>query len=116
MTSSLCCCSPCRPAYKRHVDSIYPVDPAQGLAKSGIDQLTYFAGTSPEKLDRLGEYLALRISRDLNRNRKENVFIGLQGMDHVLSASHVRTLNLFVDSYLKTIQRLLESPDPEFQV
>ncbi len=76
----------------------------------------YFAMTSPEKLDRIGEYLAYRISRDVNRGRKEFVFIGVDAMDHVMSACHVRTLNLFVESFLNTIQKLLESPDPDLQI
>ena len=92
-----CCCSPCRPAYKRHVDAIYPAAAEDGLVKNKNETLTYFAMTSPEKLDRIGEYLAYRISRDVNRGRIEFVFIGVESMDHLLkSACHVRTLNLFV--------------------
>ena len=29
-----CCCSPCRPAYKRHVDAIYPAAAEDGLVKN----------------------------------------------------------------------------------
>jgi len=112
-----CCCSPCRPAYKRHVDAIYPAAAEDGLVKNKNETLTYFAMTSPEKLDRIGEYLAYRISRDVNRGRKEFVFIGVEAMDHLLkSACHVRTLNLFVESFLSTIQKLLESTDPNLQI
>ena len=118
MASSFgCCCSPCRPAYKRHVDAIYPAQAEDGLVKIKMESLLYFAMTSPEKLDRIGEYLAYRISRDVNRGRKEFVFIGVEAMDQLLqSACHVRTLNLFVESFLKTIQKLLESPDPDLQI
>jgi len=116
MTSSLCCCSPCRPAYKRHVDAIYPEVPEAGLVKSKMEALVYYAMTSPEKLDRIGEYLAQKVGRDIYRNRKELVFIGSEAIDQILSACHVRIINLFIESYLKTIQRLLESPDPDFQI
>lgn len=112
-----CCCSPCRPAYKRHVDAIYPSVAEDGLVKNKMESLVYFAMTSPEKLDRIGEYLAYKISRDVNRGRKEFVFIGVEAMDQLLkSACHVRTLNLFVESFLTTIQKLLESPDPDLQI
>ena len=38
-------------------------------------------------------------------------------MDQLLkSACHVRTLNLFVESFLSTIQKLLESTDPDLQI
>lgn len=112
-----CCCSPCRPAYKRHVDAIYPAAAEDGLVKNKMESLVYFAMTSPEKLDRIGEYLAYRLSRDVNRSRKEFVFIGVDAMDQLLkSACHVRTLNLFVESFLTTIQKLLESPDPDLQI
>lgn len=113
-----CCFSPCRQAYKRHVDAIYPAVAEEGIVKIKMESLMYFAMTSPEKLDRIGEYLAHRISRDIGRNgRKEFVFIGLDAMDQLLaSACHVRTLNLFVESFLKTIQKLLESNDPDMQI
>lgn len=112
-----CCCSPCRPAFKRHVDAIYPAYAEDGLVKNKMESLVYFAMTSPEKLDRIGEYLAYRISRDVSRGRKELVFIGVEAMDQLLqSACHVRTLNLFVESFLQTIQKLLESPDPDLQI
>ena len=112
-----CCCSPCRPAYKRHVDAIYPAAAEDGLVKNKMESLMYFAMTSPEKLDRIGEYLAHRVARDVNRSRKEFVLIGVDAMDQLLqSACHVRTLNLFVESFLDTIQKLLESPDPDLQI
>ena len=41
----------------------------EGLVKSNMDKLTFFAMKSPEKLDRIGEYLAQRLSRDVSRNR-----------------------------------------------
>lgn len=114
---SACCCSPCRPAYKRHVDGIYPAPPEEGLVKNKMESLIYFAMTSPEKLDRIGEYLAHKISRDIYRGRKQLVKVGVEAMDQLLqSACHVRTLNLFVESFLKTIQKLLESSDPDLQI
>jgi len=39
--------------------------------------------TSPEKLDRIGEYLEQRISRDIYRGRNEQVNIGIEAMDQV---------------------------------
>ena len=57
-----------------------------------------------------------RIGRDIYRARKELVFIGMEAMDQLLSACHVRTLNLFVESFLKTIQKLLQSTDPDLQI
>ena len=60
MSSGLCCCSPCRPTYKRHVDNIFPAVPQDGLVKNKMETLVYYALTSAEKLDRIGEYLAQR--------------------------------------------------------
>jgi hypothetical protein len=34
-----------------------------------MDKLTFYALSSPEKLDRIGEYLASRLSRDVARRR-----------------------------------------------
>lgn len=116
MSQGLCCCSPCRPAYKRHVDSIYPAIPEDGLVKTKMETLVYYAMTSPEKLDRIGEYLEQRISRDIYRGRNELVGIGIEAMDQLLSACHARTLTLFVESFLKTIQKMLESSDADLQI
>ena len=83
MSQSLCCCSPCRPTFKRHVDGIYPANPEDGLVKNKMETLVYYAVTSPEKLDRIGEYLETRVGRDIYRNRKKNVVIGMEAMDQV---------------------------------
>lgn len=37
-------------------------------------------------------------------------------MDQLLMACHAPTLNLFVESFLKMIQKLLESTEPELQI
>lgn len=34
-----------------------------------MEKLTYYAVSSPEKLDRIGDYLALKVSRDLYRRK-----------------------------------------------
>ena len=40
-----------------------------GLVKNNMDKLTFYALSSPEKLDRIGEYLAARLSRDVDKRR-----------------------------------------------
>jgi hypothetical protein len=66
------------------VDSIYPAIPEDGLVKNKMETLVYYAMTSPEKLDRIGEYLEQRISRDIYRGRTELVGIGIEAMDQVM--------------------------------
>ena len=34
----------------------------------------------------------------------------------LIKSCHINTINLFVESYLKTVQKLLESTDPELQI
>ena len=41
--------------------------------------------------------------------------IAMEAMDILLVACHSQSLNLFVESYLKMVQKLLESSDPEMQ-
>ena len=71
------CCSPLKPRYKRLVDNIYPDYEEEGLNNNNMQKLSYYAVTSPEKWDRIGEYLAYRIYRDLNRSypRFNNILI-----------------------------------------
>lgn len=116
MSHGLCCCSPCRPTFKRHVDNIFPANPDEGLVKNKMETLVYYSVTSPEKLDRIGEYLEQRISRDIYRNRRGFVLIGMEAMDQLIKSCHMNTINLFVESFLKTVQKLLESPDPDLQI
>ncbi|CAG0901189.1 unnamed protein product [Darwinula stevensoni] len=87
----------------------------EGLQKNNMDKLTFYALSSPEKLDRIGEYIAQRVNRDIRR-KMGFVRIAMEAMDQLLLACHAQSLNLFVESFLKTIQKLLECPDPEMQV
>ncbi|XP_061724151.1 protein EFR3 homolog cmp44E isoform X2 [Cydia pomonella] len=109
------CCSALRPRYKRLVDNIFPASPQEGLVKSNMEKLTFYSLSSPEKLDRIGEYLFQKASRDIYRRRHGFVVIAMEAMDQLLLACHSQTLNLFVESFLKMVQKLLESTDPELQ-
>lgn len=44
------------------------------------------------------------------------VIIAMEAMDQLLAACHAQTLNLFVESFLKMVQKLLESADPQLQI
>lgn len=81
-----------------------------------MEKLTFYSLSSPEKLDRIGEYLFRRASRDIYRRRNGFVVIAMEAMDQLLVACHAQTLNLFVESFLKMIQKLLESTDPQLQI
>ncbi|KAL1514341.1 hypothetical protein ABEB36_003614 [Hypothenemus hampei] len=110
------CFSAFRPRYKRLVDSIFPVNPQDGLVKSNMEKLTFYSLTSPEKLDRIGEYLYQRVARDIYRKKYGFVVIAMEAMDQLLLACHAPTLNLFVESFLKMVQKLLESTQSDLQI
>ncbi|XP_077991157.1 protein EFR3 homolog B-like isoform X1 [Glandiceps talaboti] len=110
------CVSAFKPRWKRLVDNIFPDDPQDGLIKNNMEKLTFYALSSPEKLDRIGEYLAKRLSRDVSRHKFGFVFISMESLDQLLLACHAQSLNLFVESFLKMVQKLLESNEPELQV
>lgn len=63
------CCSALRPRYKRLVDNVFPVNAEDGLVKSNMEKLTFYSVSSPEKLDRIGEYLYQKATKDINRKR-----------------------------------------------
>ncbi|XP_014206305.1 protein EFR3 homolog cmp44E [Copidosoma floridanum] len=110
------CCSALRPRYKRLVDNIFPVNPQDGLIKNNMEKLMFYSLSKPEKLDRIGEYLFQTASRDISRRRNGFVVIAMEAMDQLLSACHAQILNLFVESFLKMVQKLLESTDPQLQI
>ena len=114
-----CVCFPQLTArYKFLVNSVFPVNAEEGLVKKNIDKLVFYAATSPEKLDRISEYLGYRVWKDLYRfyPRYDFVIIGMDVMDKLLGACSAQHLDLYLDSYLKTIQLLLESPEPKMLI
>ncbi|VDP11668.1 unnamed protein product [Heligmosomoides polygyrus] len=86
--------------YRRLVDSIYPRAITDGLISSNMQKLIFYAISHPEKLERIGEYLVLRMSRDLGRMRYVQVklilgIFGLQGLTEC--SSLLRTSSVFTD-------------------
>ncbi|EDO43830.1 predicted protein [Nematostella vectensis] len=116
-TSHICSCfGNFGPRYKRLVDNIFPADARSGLVKANMDKLIFYALSSPEKLDRIGTYLARKLTRFVDRKRYDFVRISMEALDLLLMACHAPSLNLFVESFLRMVQKLLESPEAELQV
>ncbi|CAD6197245.1 unnamed protein product [Caenorhabditis auriculariae] len=108
--NGLCCCTPCKPRYRRLVDSIYPRAVTEGLISANMQKLTFYAISHPEKLERIGEYLVMRLSRDLSRQRDVQVKIAVEAMDQLLQACHSSpSLPQFTENHLRMVQKLLES-------
>ncbi|XP_077366246.1 protein EFR3 homolog B [Festucalex cinctus] len=116
MTGLCGCCGALRPRYKRLVDNIFPEDPEDGLVKANMEKLTFYALSAPEKLDRIGAYLSERLSRDVARHRYGSVCIAMEALDQLLMACHCQSINLFVESFLKMVRKLLESDKPSLQI
>ncbi|KAG9336303.1 hypothetical protein JZ751_002650 [Albula glossodonta] len=115
--SGVCgCCGALRPRYKRLVDNIFPEDPEDGLVKANMEKLTFYALSAPEKLDRIGAYLSERLSRDVARHKYGYVCIAMEALDQLLMACHCQSINLFVESFLKMVRKLLESDKPNLQI
>ncbi|KAG8122971.1 hypothetical protein E2320_018417, partial [Naja naja] len=125
------CCGALRPRYKRLVDNIFPEDPEDGLVKTNMEKLTFYALSAPEKLDRIGAYLSEKLIRDVGRHRygrplildvllyqptHRYVCIAMEALDQLLMACHCQSINLFVESFLKMVAKLLESEKPDLQI
>lgn len=114
--NDLCCCTPCKPRYRRLVDSIYPRAITDGLISSNMQKLIFYAISHPEKLERIGEYLVSRMSRDLGRLRFVQVKIAVEAMDQLLQSCHSSpSLPHFSENHLKMVQKLLESNNPKME-
>ncbi|EDV23391.1 uncharacterized protein TRIADDRAFT_27697 [Trichoplax adhaerens] len=111
-----CTCPRFRARYKRLVNNIYPADPSEGLIKNNMEKLLFYALSHHQKLDRIAKYMYQRLCRDLYRNRARYACITVAAMDRLLMACHAPSLNLFIGSFLKMIEKLLESQDVELQV
>uniref|UniRef100_A0A8C4H546 Protein EFR3 homolog B n=1 Tax=Dicentrarchus labrax TaxID=13489 RepID=A0A8C4H546_DICLA len=97
-------------------NNIFPEDPEDGLVKANMEKLTFYALSAPEKLDRIGAYLSERLSRDVARHRYGYVCIAMEALDQLLMACHCQSINLFVESFLKMVRKLLESDKPSLQI
>ena len=64
-------CVTCRkPRYKRLVDSLFPVNPADSNpVNTDLEKLIFLARSSPDHLDRIGEYLEYWLRRSVVRER-----------------------------------------------
>ncbi|KAM3719448.1 Protein EFR3 [Dirofilaria immitis] len=110
MDTRIFCCAPCKPRYRRLVDAIYPSSLTEGLINSNMQKLTFYAISRPEKLDRIGEYIVLRLSRDLYHQKYNQVKISIEAMDQLLQSCHdLSSLNKFIEHFLKMLQKLLET-------
>lgn len=105
-----------QPRYKVLINNIYPPNPEEGLIKNNMDKLTFYALSSPEKLDRIGDYLYETASRDISRKRTQYVIMSLEAMNQILLSCHAHALNLFIESFLKLIQKLLECHEHVLQI
>lgn len=115
--SQLCSCfGQLRPKYKRKVDQIFPRDARDGLLKSNMDKLIFYTLSSPEKLDRIGAYFARKLESHIYWKRYEFVLITMEAMEQLLSTCHAPDINLFVASFLKMVQALLESCETALQI
>lgn len=81
-----------------------------------MDKLNFYAMNSPDKLDRIGEYLANRLSRDLVRRKYGYACISMDAVDQLLVTCHANSLNLFVEFFLQMVQKLLEYAEPSLQL
>lgn len=52
----------------------------------------------------------------LTDNIRRLVEIAMEAMDLLLMACHAQTLNLFVESFLRMVQKLLEDTNPNLQI
>lgn len=81
-----------------------------------MQKLTFYAISHPEKLERIGEYLVMRMVRDLSRQRPVQVKIAVEAMDQLLQACHSSpSLPQFSENHLRMVQRLLESNNAKME-
>nr|XP_020668411.1 protein EFR3 homolog B [Pogona vitticeps] len=98
------CCGALRPRYKRLVDNIFPEDPEDGLVKTNMEKLTFYALSAPEKLDRIGAYLSEKLIRDVSRHRygqsvsKQYAFVKFANIEEDTPSYH-RSYDFFVSRF-----------------
>uniref|UniRef100_A0A0N4Z9E5 Serine/threonine-protein kinase TOR n=1 Tax=Parastrongyloides trichosuri TaxID=131310 RepID=A0A0N4Z9E5_PARTI len=114
--SFLCCWSTFKPRHYKLVDSVYPKNELESRPNANIDKLVFYSCSHGEKLSRIGEYLVLKLSRDLYRQKIARVKVTTECFIRLLKSSHHHnSQSSFIDSYLKMVERLLETNDPQME-
>eukprot|EP00050_Salpingoeca_kvevrii_P022048 m.120422 g.120422 ORF g.120422 m.120422 type:complete len:755 (+) comp9577_c0_seq2:171-2435(+) len=109
------CCSCFTVPYKRKVDDVFPPVDNDGLNQAALQQLTWYSLAHPDKLTKIGKFLSKRTIYYLTRRRERMVLIGIETFDHLLAACRAN-IPLFLPSYLRTINRVLETNSEELQI
>uniref|UniRef100_A0A0K0ELJ2 Serine/threonine-protein kinase TOR n=1 Tax=Strongyloides stercoralis TaxID=6248 RepID=A0A0K0ELJ2_STRER len=114
--SFLCCWSTFKPRHYKLVDSVYPKNELESRPNANIDKLVFYSCSHGEKLSRIGEYLFLKLSRDLYRQKLARVRVGTECFIRLLKSSHHHnSQSSFIDSYLKMVEKLLETNDSQME-
>lgn len=111
-------CVTCRkPRYKRLVDSLFPVNPADSNpVNTDLEKLIFLARSSPDHLDRIGEYLEYWLRRSVVRERHGHIQVAVKITERLISHCDSQQVKLLADSYLNMIRIVLESNTRDLQI
>ncbi|KAL5482081.1 hypothetical protein EMCRGX_G022364 [Ephydatia muelleri] len=111
-------CVTCRkPRYKRLVDSLFPANPADSNpVNTDLEKLIFLARSSPDHLDRIGEYLEYWLRRSVVRERHGHIQVAVKVTERLISHCDSQQVKLMADSYLNMIRVVLESNTTDLQI
>ncbi|KAJ3115676.1 Protein EFR3 B [Phlyctochytrium bullatum] len=95
------------------VNNVYPSEPGEvGPRPSALSLLVFYAGSKPQKLEKVGAYLEVKLKADARRNRNGYLTVTLDILNALVDncASHI---NLISKSLLHIVLEVLGNPDPE---
>ncbi|XP_033253031.1 protein EFR3 homolog cmp44E-like [Drosophila miranda] len=64
-----------------------------------MEKLTFYSLSSPDKLDRIGEYLYQKATKDINRKRYKLAEIAMEAMALLLQACHTQPVRRVVPAH-----------------
>ena len=88
--------------------------------KTNVGKLLFYAHSKPEKLDLIGKYFVKLVKQDLSRRRYGWVRTTVSALDEILLSfsppSQRRSLNLFIDSFLAILKKLMTCEVLDLQI
>ncbi|KAI8848168.1 hypothetical protein BC829DRAFT_490199 [Chytridium lagenaria] len=95
------------------INNVYPSEPGEvGPRSSALSLLVFYASSKPQKLEKVGAYLEVKLKSDARKNRNGYLTVTLDILNSLMDncATHI---NLISKSILRIILEVLGNPDPE---
>eukprot|EP01028_Stygiella_incarcerata_P012194 TRINITY_DN7352_c0_g2_i1.p1 TRINITY_DN7352_c0_g2~~TRINITY_DN7352_c0_g2_i1.p1 ORF type:complete len:881 (+),score=226.30 TRINITY_DN7352_c0_g2_i1:82-2724(+) len=108
------CCRPV-PRYKRYIQMLFPKKQDEPMNTSAQIKLQYYAGTTPDKLPRIGRALEKKVLFDISKKRWGFVRIGIKSLTEIMRICH-DNIALFIRHLFTMVHAAFRTGEHELHI